>query len=75
MLVAVNENGYRIGESHHRSKLTDKQVDLARELHDAGVMGYDRLSRLFNVSRTCIKRVVKCETRWQIAAKFKKVDK
>jgi hypothetical protein len=29
-------NGYRIGESHHRSDLTDHEVELMRQMCEAG---------------------------------------
>jgi hypothetical protein len=34
-LVAINEKGMRIGESHGRAKLTDHDVDLILDLLDA----------------------------------------
>lgn len=37
MLVGCNERGYRVGEGHHRAKLTDSEVDLILELRDAGL--------------------------------------
>jgi hypothetical protein len=73
MLVAVNERGLRIGEGHPQCKLTDIQVDTIRELHNTGSIGYTILGRIFGVSRTCIKKIVVCEKRWQTPAKFKKV--
>lgn len=36
-LVAVNLAGYRVGESHHRAKLSDADVYLILELRDAGL--------------------------------------
>ena len=32
--VRVNEHGRRIGEDHHRAKLSDADVDLILELRD-----------------------------------------
>lgn len=34
-LVAVNEHGMRVGETHHRAKLTDHDIDLIVSLLDA----------------------------------------
>ena len=33
-MVALNENGQRIGETHHRARLTNHDVDLIMELID-----------------------------------------
>ncbi len=35
--VAVNASGYRIGESHHRAKLSDEDIDLILYLRDEGL--------------------------------------
>lgn len=35
--VAVNAAGYRVGEGHHRSKLSDEDVDLILYLRDEGL--------------------------------------
>ena len=34
--LAVNEAGYRVGQSHQRSILTDEDVEEIRELNDGG---------------------------------------
>jgi len=36
-LVAINEQGKRIGETHHRAKLTNLDVDCILELRAAGL--------------------------------------
>lgn len=36
-LVAINEQGKRIGETHHRAKLSDADVDCILELRAAGL--------------------------------------
>lgn len=35
--VAVNAAGYRVGEDHHRSKLSDEDVDTILYLRDEGL--------------------------------------
>ncbi len=51
--VAVNENGKRIGEDHHRAKLTNHEVELIREMHEGG-WGYGRLAAKFDVAKSTI---------------------
>lgn len=36
-LVGINEIGKRVGESHHRAKLTDEDVELIHALREAGL--------------------------------------
>lgn len=36
-LVRVNERGRRIGEDHHRAKLTDADIELVLELREMGL--------------------------------------
>lgn len=36
-LVALNENGNRIGENHPRAKLLDAEIDQVHELREAGL--------------------------------------
>ena len=51
-LVALNENGRKIGESHPRSKLTDAEVALLLDLRDEGY-SYAWLANKFDVSKSC----------------------
>ena len=53
-IVAVNENGRRIGEEHPRSKLTDAQVDRIRDLHEYHDMTYEQLAAMYQVPKTTI---------------------
>jgi predicted transcriptional regulator len=48
--VKRNEFGYRIGDTHHRSKLTDHEVELLRQLGSDGMKVRD-LARKFDISR------------------------
>lgn len=53
-LVGVNENGRRVGESHPRAKLSDREVEQMFELHEKYGLGYRALARkwdLFRVDR------------------------
>lgn len=52
-VVAVNENGKRIGEDHPRAKLTNHEVELIREMHGEG-WGYKRIADKFGVGKTTI---------------------
>jgi DNA invertase Pin-like site-specific DNA recombinase len=63
--LTLNERRYRIGESHHRAKLTDAQVDEMRELHEEHSVGYRTLAKRFNVSKRTVRDIVQYKTRAQ----------
>jgi len=72
-LVGINEKGLRVGEDHHRAKLTDHDVELIRELHEEHGLGYRTLAKKFEVSRSLIRHICKYTLRCQFAAAWKKV--
>lgn len=61
-----DEQGIRhlIGEAHPRARLTDAQVELIRELYDAGQegtgpkIGYRALAKQFNTSKRTVRDIV-----------------
>lgn len=46
------------GQEHHNAKLTDREVELIREIHERGEMGYARLAAKFEVSKSAIQHIV-----------------
>jgi len=71
--VAVNESGRRIGEGHPRSKLLDFEVEQVLELVEGG-MSYAEAAVKFDVSKSCIQRIVNGTCRSQITAKLKTIE-
>lgn len=63
IIIPVDERGNALGEYHHRAKLSDEEVEQIRDLHDAGVMGYKRLARVYDVSPVTIRDVVTYRSR------------
>lgn len=63
MLIRRTASGHRIGETHHRAKLTDEQVEKIRNLYATGTIGYVLLGRAFRVSPWTIRDIVKEWTR------------
>ena len=70
--VGVNELGYRVGDSHHRAKLTDGDVELLLSLRVEG-WGYGRLAAKFEVSKRTVRDIVHGRTRAQWVASWRKV--
>ena len=74
-LIDVNDQGYRVGESHHNARLSNAQVEDMREKYEHHFWGYRRLAKQFGVSRTTVKRICLMEQRNQTADRVKTVDK
>ena len=58
----------KTGQKHHRAKLTDRDVELIRQLHEEG-MTYDTISRKFEVSRSLVGCICRFERRVKCAHK------
>lgn len=70
-MVAVNERGQRIGESHPRAVLTDHEVELLLELRAEG-FSYGWLARKFEVHKQTVAKICTGARRSQIAAVFRR---
>lgn len=74
-VIAVNENGYRIGASHHNARIPDDVIDRIRDLHEEQEIGYRRLAKMFNLSRSCIQKICNYERRAQTPDRWKTIRK
>lgn len=63
VLIPINELGHPIGQAHHRSILSDEQVDLMRDLYEEGLVGYRTLAKMFGTNRNTVKDIVKYRRR------------
>jgi DNA invertase Pin-like site-specific DNA recombinase len=70
-LVALNEKGLRVGETHVNAKLTDAQVEQIREANTQGV-SYRLLADRFGHSKSAIAKICRYERRNQIPVNWKK---
>ena len=68
--IALNDIGRRVGDSHHNAKLTNSEVDMLLEMHDAG-WGYKRLSAKFDLSRSSVRNICKGKARCQTPSAWK----
>lgn len=57
-----NHTGHRVGECHHRAKLTDAQVKEIRALYPA--MGYGRIAKQYGVGESTVRDIITYRTRW-----------
>ena len=56
--VGVNSAGYRVGESHHRAKLSDADVETILFLRDAG-LSFAEIAAKFDDGHTVSKSTVR----------------
>jgi hypothetical protein len=70
--VAINELGRRIGQDHHRAKLTNGEVEMLIQMHEEGI-GYRRLAIMFDVSPSAVRYIVKGRIRAQYPTEFRVV--
>lgn len=76
-LVFVNAHGKRIGQDHHRAKLTDADIDQIFELREAG-LSYLEIANKFDditdgISRSTIRDILKGRRRGQLPVATKRV--
>ena len=66
--TACNEKGLPIGESHHRAKVADRDVDLIRELREEHGATYSQIRDWWNVSKAWLTQVCNYRIRAQSVA-------
>ena len=72
-LVATNDRGMRVGESHQNARLSDKEVDQVRDLHEFAGWPYRDIARAYGASKSCIAEICRYEKRNQPVFDWKKV--
>lgn len=53
----------RVGQDHPKAKLTDREVDRMRNMHENDGWGYRRLSVTFEVALATVKGICRYRTR------------
>jgi hypothetical protein len=73
-IFAVNTRGYRVGESHHRAKISDADVLLILELRAAG-LSYRAIAAKWDdgvtISRSTVRDICLGRIRAQYPDRFK----
>lgn len=70
-MLAVNERGLRIGESHPRAVLTNHEVGLLMGLRDEGY-SYAKLAKVFEVHKGTVAKILSGQRRCQTPAAFRR---
>ena len=58
-----NHTGHRVGQDHHRAKLTDEQVRQLRQDHDNDLGGYGTLAKKYGIAPSTARDIVNGWTR------------
>lgn len=74
MMIAVNDRGYRVGESHPRAALTDAEVELIRRLHEREKMSYPIIAEKFEISVHTAGRICRYQRRAEVATRWKTIE-
>jgi hypothetical protein len=69
--VAYNEDGRRVGETHHNARIPDAVVDKIRERYEDEGASCTQLSRELSLSVKTIHKIVYYERRVQTAVRWK----
>jgi ribosome-binding protein aMBF1 (putative translation factor) len=75
ILVAYNEQGWRIGETHHRARISDETVEKIRDLREYRFWTYKEIASHFELSVNTIKKICSYTYRTQRASTWKRVER
>ena len=76
--ISVNEDGYRIGESHHHARIPEYIVQAIRDLRESHNLGYGTLCTIFqshNIRRETVGKICRYEIRCQTPDRWKTIYK
>ena len=73
MIVGINDQGKRVGEGHHRAKLTDHEIELIRWLYDDG-MSISEIARKFEIPKSHCWDICHYTVRCQTVSRFKEIE-
>lgn len=68
--VTTNDLGQRVGQDHYKAVNSDREVEMAKALHEGG-MGYGKIALLMEVSKATVAGWIKGRrrhsaiTRWR----------
>ena len=66
ILVGVNEDGRRVGQYHHRTKVPDAVINQIRELREERNLSFGKIASIVGLPRRYVAKVAKYEIRAQI---------
>lgn len=73
IILAFNDQGKRIGETHHNARIPNIVVDRIRDRHEDDGLGYKALAIEFSLSVNTIRKICTYERRAQTPVRYKRV--
>ena len=73
-VLDLNENGHRVGQSHPNARLSNHDVDLIHELHEAGGLSLAAIGEKFGVTRGAVWKIVHGYSRAQTPVTWAVID-
>jgi hypothetical protein len=73
VVVAVNDQGRRIGETHHNALISDALVDQIRARREDDGLAYKDVAREFSVALSTVKKICTYVRRAQTAERWKTI--
>lgn len=70
-LVPINDRGRVIGEDHPRSRFSDREIGLMRDLYEGGC-GPSEIARAFDTTKRYVLKVVNYEVRAQTPSGYRR---
>lgn len=70
--VALNEDGRRICETHHRAVYSDAFIERIRSLHEDEFWSYGRIAMHLHISQRTVGKVCRYEVRNQYATRWRR---
>lgn len=74
IMIAYNEYGRRIGETHHNSRIPDAKVEEIRDRHEYDDWNYQRIATHYSMSVNTVKKICTYERRGQRPERWKRVQ-
>lgn len=71
--VAITDQGYRIGQDHHRAKYTDHEIEEILNLVDSGLSCY-AVAKLLGIPRSTVRDWVSGRLRAHVPVRWRRID-
>jgi hypothetical protein len=71
-LVAYDDNGRRVGQTHHNATITDETVTLIRVLHEDRGWGYRRIAKHLSLRWQTVAKIARYQRRSAVPSSWRR---
>ena len=71
-LVAYDDNGRRVGQTHHNATITDETVAVIRELHEDRGWGYRRIAKHLGLRWQTVAKIARYQRRSAVPVSWRR---